>query len=72
MDYSTDTYDGGLHMNLSGAEKLSHYMGALLREEIGLPDRRGEEALSAVWEEKLAAYEAEKLAQYEYYGMDVE
>ncbi len=72
VDYSTDTYDGGLHMNLSGAEKLSHYMGALLREEIGLPDRRGEEALSAVWEEKLAAYEAEKLAQYEYYGMDVE
>jgi len=23
IDFSTDTYDGGLHMNLSGAEKLS-------------------------------------------------
>ena len=25
IDYSTDTYDGGLHMNLSGAEKLSRF-----------------------------------------------
>jgi len=70
IDYTTDTYDGGLHMNLSGAEKLSHYMGRVLREEAGVPDRRDEEKLCAVWEEKAAAYEAEKQAQYEYYGME--
>lgn len=26
IDYETDTYDGGLHMNLSGAEKLSNIL----------------------------------------------
>lgn len=69
IDYSQDTYDAGLHMNLSGAEKLSRWLGKLLREEAGLKDRRGEEALNAAWEEKIADYEAEKQAQYEYYGM---
>lgn len=72
LDYSTDTYDAGLHMNLSGAEKLSHYLGGILAGEVGLLDRRDEEELCAVWEEKLAAYEAEKKEQYEYYGMEEE
>ena len=70
IDYTTDTYDGGLHMNLSGAEKLSRYIGRYLADEIGLSDRRNEAELARRWEEKLAAYEAEKLAQYEYYGME--
>lgn len=69
IDYSTDTYDGGLHMNLSGAEKLSVYFGRILSGEMGVPDRRGETELSLSWEEKLAAYEAEKQEQYRYYGM---
>ena len=69
IDYSTDTYDGGLHMNLSGAEKLSRYMGRYLRGEAGIPDRRCETELAKRWAEKLDAYEAEKQAQYEYYGM---
>ncbi len=72
IDYATDTYDGGLHLNLSGAEKLSRWMGTYLREEMGLQDRRGEEHLSSVWEEKLAAYEAEKQRQYDYYGITKE
>lgn len=63
IDYGTDTYDGGLHMNLSGAEKLSHYLGGVLREELGVPDRRGEAHLAALWEEKLAAYEEEREEQ---------
>ena len=70
IDYTTDTYDGGLHMNLSGAEKLSHWMGEYLIREAGLSDRRGEAELSARWTEKLASYEAEKQAQYEYYGIE--
>lgn len=72
IDYTTDTYDGGLHMNLSGAEKLSRYMGQYLIDEAGIPDRRGEAELAGRWAEKLAAYEAEKRAQYEYYGMTEE
>lgn len=69
IDYTTDTYDGGLHMNLSGAEKLSRWLGEWLMENTTLTDRRGEEDLSARWEEKLAAYEAEKQRQYEFYGI---
>lgn len=70
LDYNTDTYDAGLHMNLSGAEKLSVYLGRVLRDDFGLADRRGEVELSARWEKKIAAYEAEKQAQYQYYGME--
>ncbi len=69
IDYSKDTYDAGLHMNLSGAEKLARYLGRFLREEAGLPDRRGEERLQEIWAEKIAAYEAEKEEQYVKYGI---
>lgn len=64
IDYSTDTYDGGLHMNLSGAEKLSVWLGRVLSEELGVPDRRGEGHLRDIWKEKLAAYDADKQEQY--------
>lgn len=64
IDFSQDTYDAGLHMNLSGAEKLSRYFGKILLEETGVTDRREEQELCAVWEQKLAAYEQEKEEQY--------
>ncbi|MDE6751041.1 MAG: DUF1574 domain-containing protein [Lachnospiraceae bacterium] len=70
IDYNTDTYDAGLHMNLSGAEKLSVYLGQLLKDEAGLTDRRGEAALQSIWEEKIAAYEAEIEEQRKYYGIE--
>lgn len=72
LDYNTDTYDAGLHMNLSGAEKLADWLGAYLQKEFGLADRRGEAALNAAWESKIAAYYAEMDEQYEYYGMERE
>ena len=72
IDYSTDTYDAGLHMNLSGAEKLARYMGRFLREEIGLSDRRCETELQEIWKGKIEAYEAEREAQYVKYGMKEE
>ncbi len=65
LDFSTDTYDAGLHLNLSGAEKITAYLGEVLQREAGLADRRGEEVLTRVWEEKIAAYEQEKTEQYE-------
>lgn len=70
VDFQTDTYDAGLHMNLAGAEKITRYLGEVLKREVGLPDRRGEEHLSAVWEGKIAAYEQEMKEQYEKYGMN--
>ncbi len=64
LDFSVDTYDAGLHLNLSGAEKLSDYFGGILRDACGLESRRGETALETAWEEKLAAYRADIEAQY--------
>lgn len=64
IDFRTDTYDGGLHLNLSGAKKITRWLGNVLVQEAGLLDRRGEEPLTTLWEEKLAAYEAEKQDQY--------
>lgn len=59
LDFTQDTYDAGLHLNLSGAEKLSRYFGEILIKDCGLASRRGEEALEQRWEQKLADYRAE-------------
>nr|WP_300838863.1 SGNH/GDSL hydrolase family protein [uncultured Acetatifactor sp.] len=69
IDYAVDTYDRGLHLNLSGAEKLSRYFGGILSRDLGVSDRRGEAHLQEIWQEKLAAYEAEKRRQYGQYGI---
>ena len=63
VDFSVDTYDGGLHLNLSGAEKLSKYFGEILSEEYGILDHRGETKYDRVWEQKIAFYYAEKEKQ---------
>ena len=71
LDFQTDTYDGGLHLNLSGAEKLSRYFGKILQEECHVPSRRGEKELEESWEKKLELYygeiknQEEQLAQEE-------
>ena len=49
LDYQTDTYDGGLHLNLAGAEKLSRYFGEIQQDKCGLKDRRGEMDMLERW-----------------------
>ena len=63
LDFTTDTYDGGLHLNLAGAEKLSHYFGQILRDECRLESRHGETALEEAWAEKKEWYLEEKTQQ---------
>lgn len=63
IDYNTDTYDAGLHMNLSGAEKLAKHLGAYLVEIFGLEDHRNDEAFASVWKEKVDFYYEMKAAQ---------
>lgn len=70
IDFTTDTYDAGLHMNLAGAEKLSRYLGKVLIEETEVTDRRGEPDLDEAWAEKIAAYNEEIQLQYEKYGIE--
>ena len=65
IDLSTDTYDGGLHLNVYGAEKVSSWLGEILGTELGLSDHRQDQELSEYYEGRLSAYEAEKSAQKE-------
>lgn len=68
IDYSTDTYDGGLHMNLSGAEKMSIYFGRILQEAFQLNDHRTDAELSEVWQEKTEFYYA--MIEQQYYELE--
>ena len=64
LDFSQDTYDGGLHLNLSGAEKITKYLGQVLSEEVGLTNRKNEADLSEIWKKKITEYESEQERQY--------
>ena len=59
IDYQTDTYDAGLHLNLDGATKMSQYFARILAEDHGIPDRRDDPEISALYDEKLRQYDAE-------------
>ena len=63
VDLSVDTYDGGLHLNLSGAEKLSVYFGKILAEKYHIADHRGEAEYDKVWKEKVQFYYNKKEEQ---------
>lgn len=59
IDYQTDTYDAGLHLNLNGATKLSTYFSKLLKERYNLTDYRKDEETSRIYQEKLEKYKKE-------------
>ena len=56
IDMSTDTYDGGLHLNLSGAEKLTGWFGSWLIDNFGAFDHSGDTELESIWSDKLKKY----------------
>lgn len=60
IDWSTDTYDTGLHLNVYGAEKAARYFGKILQEKFQLEDRRSDPAVSEKWAEKVAVYNDRK------------
>ena len=60
LDFSTDTYDRGLHLNVHGAEKLTSYFGKMLEQAYDLTDGRQNEALADAWNEDIARYEIQK------------
>ena len=51
LDFSTDTFDAGLHLNYDGAKKLSVYFAEILANNHNIPNRSGEEKI----QEKYAA-----------------
>lgn len=72
IDYNTDTYDGGLHLNLSGAEKFSVYLGKLLSEKYQLTNHLADTSYQEIWEDKVTFYhemaqdQKRELAEYGY------
>lgn len=55
IDWATETRDGGDHLNLAGAQKVSSYIGAYLSKTYNLPDHRGDSAYSS-WNDSLERY----------------
>ena len=42
INWKKDSVDGGDHLNIKGAKKTTAYLGEYLKNEYGLPDRRGD------------------------------
>jgi len=63
IDWQTDTYDGGLHMNVYGAEKCSRWLGACLQDAADLSDFRSDASISVYWAQLTADYEHMKAVQ---------
>ena len=63
IDWDTDTYDRGDHLNYSGAAKVTAWIGDYLRREApGLIDRRGDPDYE-IWDRDAAAFRARLEAQ---------
>lgn len=56
LDYSTDTPDGGGHLNCFGAKKFTTYMGQFLKDNYSITDYRNDPAYNKVWQEKCERY----------------
>ena len=60
IDYTTDTFDYGQHLNVEGAEKLSLYLGEQLVKNFRLTDHRQDESYKNAWQTIVNKYYEEK------------
>lgn len=58
INWKTDTYDRGNHMNISGAGKVSAYMGRYIQKKYDIADKRGDDKYRE-WDEILQEYKEE-------------
>jgi len=56
IDWQFDTHDGGLHLNTSGAEKMTKYFGDILVSEYGLKSRKDEAEIVQRWDAYYSEY----------------
>lgn len=56
LDFSQDTYDGGLHLNLTGAIKNSNFFSEYLKKHYELVDYKND----PMYEKLLELYEKQK------------
>ena len=65
IDWTIDTYDAGMHLNVYGAEKMSEYFGNILVNEHSITDRRTDAETAKVWNEHLRIYKERKASMEE-------
>lgn len=65
IDFSTDTFDYGQHLNVYGAEKLSRYIGNILLENYGFDNHYNDKAVCDEWEQLRIRYYEEKRQKLE-------
>ncbi len=56
IDYSTDTYDAGVHLNVYGAEKLTDYFGELLVRRHGMENLTHTSQAKDAWNIRVEEY----------------
>ena len=56
IDFNYDTYDSGVHLNLSGARKLTNYLGNILINDYHLNDYRNNVKIKSDYMEKIRRY----------------
>ena len=60
IDLATDTYDGGIHLNVFGAEKYTRWLGAYLKEKGWIEDQRDDLLTASRYSDLKWRYEQEK------------
>ena len=60
IDLSTDTYDGGIHLNVKGAEKYTRWLGRHLQDRGLIEDKRLDPIEAARYSDLSRRYEQEK------------
>ncbi|MDO4345540.1 MAG: hypothetical protein Q4C50_12145 [Eubacteriales bacterium] len=62
IDFETDCWDSDSHLNMSGANKVSAYLGKYIQENYDIADHREDQAYSS-WQKDYEAYVQEKLKE---------
>lgn len=55
INWKKDSVDGGDHLNIKGAKKTTAYLGEYLKNQYGLPDRRGDKKYKQ-WDNNVEEY----------------
>lgn len=71
LDFSTDFYDYGSHVNVLGEAKCTAFLETYLTEHYSLPDRRGQEGYES-WDEAWELYQTRQAEAEERCLRDIE